>query len=294
MLVTMKEILDRANAEAYAVIAPNVFSEMDARTCLEVAEEECAPIILDVAISQTADIRFHGSYLTALANQTSVPVAINLDHGARFEHAIMAIQSGFTSIMVDRSALSYKENVAQVKELAKIAHAVGLSVEAELGHVGMGCDGMQVTSDLLTDPVQAEEYIRLTGIDCLAVAIGTAHGAYQGTPHLDFERLQAIKERVKCPLVLHGGSGTGDENIAKACRLGINKVNVCNELLGAMNRRVIEANLSGDNVYDFWSVCLGGMRDRVRELIGIAGSHGKAWKVPYPTLTHRDINMKEG
>ena len=293
MLVTMREILDRANRESYAVVAPNVFSEMDARTCLEVAEEEQSPIILDVAMTQTADIRFHGSYLTRLANETSVPVAINLDHGGCFEHAIMAIQSGFTSIMVDRSSLPYEENVAQVSELCKIAHAAGLSVESELGHVAFGNEDIEVTSDMLTDPAQAEDYIRRTGIDCLAVAIGTAHGAYVGTPHLDFERLTAIKERIQFPLVLHGGSGTGDENIAKACRLGINKVNVCNELLAAMNKRVKEADLSGDNAYNFWAVCLGGMRDRIRELIHICGSNGKAWPVPYPKLTHQDINMME-
>lgn len=289
----MKEILDRANRENYAVLAPNVFSEMDARACLEVAEEEESPLILDVAMTQTADIRFHGSYLTRLANETVVPVAINLDHGACFDHAIMAIQSGFTSIMVDRSSLPYEENVAQVIELCKIAHAAGLSVESELGHVGFGSDGESVTRDMLTDPAQAEEYIRLTGVDCLAVAIGTAHGTYSGTPHLDFDRLIAIKERVQFPLVLHGGSGTGDENIAKACRLGINKVNVCNELLAAMNTRIKEADLSGDSVYQFWSVCLSGLRDRVRELIHICGSNGKSWPVPSPKLVYRDINMME-
>jgi len=288
----MKAILDRANAEGYAVIAPNVFSEMDARTCLEVAEEEKSPIILDVAMTQTADIRFHGRYLTALANQTPVPVALNLDHGACFEHAIMAIQSGFTSIMVDRSSLAYADNVAQVKELTKIAHAVGLTVEAELGHVGYGCDDA-AAPDLLTNPEEAEDYIRQTEVDCLAVAIGTAHGAYRGKPHLDFERLAAIKERVRYPLVLHGGSGTGDQNIARACRMGINKVNVCNELLFAMNKRVKEADLTGDNAYNFWQVCLGGMRDRVRELIHITGSNGKAWNVAYPSLTHKEISMRE-
>lgn len=244
-------------------------------------------------MTQTADIRFHGSYLTRLANETAVPVAINLDHGACFDHAIMAIQSGFTSIMVDRSSLPYKENVAQVSELCKIAHAAGLSVESELGHVGFGCDGESVTKDLLTDPAQAEEYIRLTGVDCLAVAIGTAHGTYSGTPRLDFDRLTAIKERVQFPLVLHGGSGTGDENIATACRLGINKVNVCNELLAVMNTRIKEADLSGDSAYQFWSVCLNGLRDRVRELIHICGSNGKSWPVSSPKLVHSDINMME-
>lgn len=293
MLVTMKEILDKANLEGYAVVAPNVMSEMDARACLEIAQEQNAPLILDVAMTQTADIYFHGSYLTRLAELARVPVAINLDHGATFEDAIKAIRSGFTSIMVDRSSLPYEENIDQVKELVKIAHAVDVSVEAELGHVGSGCNYGTPGDDMFTDPEQALDYIQRTGVDCLAVAIGTAHGAYAGVPHLDFDRLIAIKQRVGIPLVLHGGSGTGDENIAKACRLGVNKVNVCNELLKSMYVGVMAGDLSGDNAYDFWNVALEGLRSRLRQLIQICRCNEKSWAKERPGLPHQKTTMRE-
>ncbi len=293
MLVTMKEILDRANAGCYGVVAPNVTAEMDARACIEVAEDENSPLILDVAMIHTSDIFFHGSYLTRLADSASVPVAINLDHGATFEDAIKAIRSGFTSIMVDRSSLPYEENLEQVKELVRIAHAVDVSVEAELGHVGTGSSYNETGNDLLTDPNQALDYIKQTGIDCLAVAIGTAHGAYVGVPHLDFERLIAIKNKVGIPLVLHGGSGTGDDNIAKACKLGINKVNVCNELFKNMYDSVMANDLTGDNAYEFWNVALAGLKKRMHELIHICGCNNKAWIPERKGLPRNHGSMKE-
>ena len=293
MLVTMKEILDRANAGSYAVVAPNVTAEMDARACLEVAEDERAPLILDVAMIHTSDIFFHGSYLTKLADLAAVPVAINLDHGASFADAIKAIRSGFTSIMVDRSSLPYKENLEQVAELVKIAHAVNVSVEAELGHVGVGSNYGKLGEDLLTDPDQALDYIKKTGVDCLAVAIGTAHGAYAGEPHLDFERLKEIKKKVGIPLVLHGGSGTGDDNISKACTLGINKVNICNELFKSMYDSIMENDLSGDNAYEFWNIALAGLKKRMHELIHICGCNGKAWTPERKGLPRNHGSMKE-
>lgn len=295
MLVTMKEILDRANAENYAVVAPNIFSEMDARACLEAAEQECSPIILDVAPQCTPDMVFLGSYLTRLCEKAGIPVAINLDHGKTYEDAVRAIRAGFTSIMVDRSILPYEENVAKVSELVRMAHAVGVSVESELGHVGSGCDYTDGDSvkNMMTQPEQAKDFIERTGVDCLAVAIGTAHGAYAGTPHLDFDRLQEIKAIVKIPLVLHGGSGTGDENIARACRLGINKVNVCTELLSCMHQRILSTDLHGDKVFDIWATASDGIRDRVRELIHICGCNGKAWQKAQTGLGFVQTTMRE-
>lgn len=293
MLVTMKEILDRANSENYAVLAPNVFSEPDARTCLEAAEMENSPIILNVAMQHTPDIIFFGSYLTRLCEQASVPVAINLDHGQTFVDALKAIKAGFTSIMVDRSMLPFEQNVSEVKELVNIAHPLGISVEAELGQVGYGKDYMSSKEDMLTDPEQAAEYISRTNVDCLAVAIGTAHGSYVCEPTIDFARLEKIKNRTNFPLVLHGGSGTGDDNIAKACKMGINKVNVCNELLGRMYDNILSSNLSGDNAYDFWKIALNALRKRVRELIHICGSNGKKWQTDSKGLPHVETSMHE-
>ena len=147
---------------------------------------------------------------------------------------MIALRSGFLSIMVDRSSLPYEENVAEVcGNWLKIAHAVGVSVEAELGHVGSGEQYDADRNAGLTDPEQAKAYVEATGIDALAIAIGTAHGKYVGTPYLDFELLEKIYNEVEIPLVLHGGSGSGDENLARATRMGITKVNIGTDLFQA-------------------------------------------------------------
>ncbi|GHV63837.1 fructose-bisphosphate aldolase [Spirochaetia bacterium] len=277
MLVSMKEILDRANRENYAVMAPNVSMELDARAVLEAAEEMKSPLILDVLYKANPDMYLFGSYLRRLAEQASVPVAINQDHGQEYAHAVAAIRAGFTSIMVDRSALPYEENAAQVAELAKIAHAVNVSVEAELGYVGMGSNYDHDGISGLTEPSLALDYISRTGIDCLAVAIGTAHGAYKGKPKLDFDRLEEIKKITRFPLVLHGGSGTGEENLAKACKLGINKINVANDLFRAAHSELLKSDMEGNGVYKFWDVCSRGLKNRTKELIECFGGKGKAW-----------------
>ena len=281
MLVTMKEILDKACKEGYAVPAPNVSSEIDARAMIEGAEDMNAPIILDVGWVQTADILLFGSYLTKLAEETCVPVAINLDHGADFAHAIMAIKAGFTSIMVDRSTQPYERNVEEVKELVKIAHAVGVSVEAELGHVGQGVQYSVDRDAALTDPIQAKQFIEDTGVDCLAVAIGTAHGAYTGTPYLDYERLQKIKSIVgdDYPLVLHGGSGTGDEALKKVSRMGINKINLCTDLFIAATEGIVKANLTGNDCKKVYNIAKQSEKELIKKYLELFGAKDKAWEV---------------
>lgn len=279
MLVTMKEILQHANQGGYGVIAPNVGRELDARAALEAAEEKQAPIILDVFYTDPADFQFFGSYVTRLADMARVPVAVQLDHGGAFAQGINAIRAGFTSIMVDRSSAPYEQNVAEVADMVRIAHSIGVSVEAELGHVGQGSHYEVDGTAALTDPQQAKAYIEQTGVDALAVAIGTAHGFYSGTPHLDFDRLVAIKEATGHPLVLHGGSGTGDENLRKACQLGINKVNIGGELIRAAYDAIQQTDLSGNHVYGLFNVISAGFKGRVKELIDLFGSAGKAWTV---------------
>lgn len=237
MLVTMKEILDAARAGGYGVTAPNINNEDTLRAAVEAAVENKAPMILDVGYGANQDVVFFGRMCEALAQQANVPICINQDHGAKYEHAIWAIRAGYTSIMVDRSTLPYDENIAQVAELVKVAHAVNVSVEAELGHVGQGVQYDIDRNAGLTDPNQAADYVAQTGIDCLAVAIGTAHGEYTGTPYLDFPLLHKIFDTVSVPLVLHGGSGTGDENLAKATREGISKVNLATDLYKAGAKR---------------------------------------------------------
>ncbi len=281
MLVTMKEILDRANKENYAVPAPVVQTEFNARVAIKCAEELNSPIILLVPLIFDYDVDLFGRYLKALAEAAAVPVAINHDHGSDFESAIACIRAGFSSIMVDRSMLSFEENVAQVKELVKVAHAVGVSVEAELGHVG-NANNYDVDRDAaLTEPELAKKFIDETGIDCLAVAIGTAHGAYNKgqKPYLDYERLAQIKEATgNFPLVLHGGSGTGDEGLSKVAKMGINKVNIGCELFASAIEAIETADTDGNGAYGFANIIEEGYGSRVKHFIKVLDSEGKAWK----------------
>ncbi len=293
MLYTMKELLDKANEGNYAVAAPNVSSELDARAALEVSEELNSPVILDIAVVSTPDLVFAGRYISELCRMARVPVALNLDHGSQFSHAILAIRGNFTSVMVDRSMLPYEENVKQVKEIVKIAHSVGISVEAELGHVGSGLD--ESSSDgMLTDPLMAAKFIEDTGVDCLAIAIGTAHGAYKKAPKIDFDRLVKIKEACgNIPLVLHGSSGSGDENIKKACRLGINKVNIANELLQGACKKLLAADLSGNGAYEIWNLAKEGYKETLRSRMELYGCIGKAWTKESDGIGNGKITMSE-
>lgn len=243
MLVTMKSILDKAKEGRYAVAAPNVGDQVTVEACLQIAEEEKSPIILDFG-EAFGDIYTFAKMALPLCRDCAVPVAINLDHGHNFEIAIKAIRAGFTSVMVDRSTLPYEENVKQVKEITRIAHIAGVSVESELGQlIERGQDSNDETL-FLTDPRQAKEFVEETGIDCLAVAIGTAHGPYKGKPFLDLERLAEIRDTVSVPLVLHGGSYTGDENLKKAVGNGICKVNLASDLF-ASAAKSLKAFLDG-------------------------------------------------
>lgn len=278
MLVTMTEILQKSRAGKYGVIAPNINNEVTARAAIQAAEELDAPVILDVIYGASPDIHLLALEVHYLADRAKVPVALNLDHGGTFEQAIDAIQAGFSSIMVDRSAKPFEENVAEVAELAKIAHAVGLSVESELGHVGIAANGDGQTADLYTNVEQAAEYVERTGVDALAVAIGTAHGSYPAdyVPHLDFDRLHELYEAVPVPLVLHGGSGSGDENLARAAHEGITKINVGTDLFKAGNRNMVahvdelkRANLAYDLMAE-------GYKEELKRHMLLVGQDGKA------------------
>ena len=280
MLVTMKEILDRANKENYAVAAPNVGNELNARASIEAAEDMNAPLILDVAFHATSDIFFFGHELRMLAEQSSVPIAINLDHGTTLEQVQKAINAGFTSVMIDRSSYPDNENIRDVKEVVRIAHAAGISVEAELGHVGNAENYAHDRDAALTDPELAKKYIEETGVDCLAVAIGTAHGAYPAEfkPYLDFDRLIEIKKTTNhFPLVLHGSSGTDSESLRKACQLGINKVNINNDLCKATVESIRNKNFDGNKAYSIFRVVQEGFKEKLKEMIAVYGSADKAW-----------------
>ncbi|BDF03490.1 class II fructose-bisphosphate aldolase [[Clostridium] hylemonae] len=295
MLVTMKEILDRANEGNYAVPAPVVQTELNARTAIKCAEEMNSPVILLVPLIFDYDVDLFGRYLKALAEASKVPVAVNHDHGSDFESAVACIRAGFSSIMVDRSELPFEENAAQVKELVKVAHAAGVSVEAELGHVGNASNYEADRDAALTEPELAKRFIEETGIDCLAVAIGTAHGAYDKgqIPYLDYDRLEEIKKVTgNFPLVLHGGSGTGDEGLKKAARMGINKVNIGCELFASAIEAIDNADTSGSGAYGFANIIEEGYGSRLKHFITILGSEGMAWKADN-TVRRKKVEITE-
>lgn len=231
----MGTILGEATSKGYGVAAPNVFDGESVRVCFEAALELRAPMVIDVGgnldIEYLADVvRFYSRRFP------EVPVALNLDHGRDFETAAKAIRAGFTSVMIDRSTAPFEDNVKETAEVVRMAHAVGVSVEAELGHVGRGANYEVDRQIGLTVPEEVADFAERTGVDCLAVAIGNAHGVYVGTPQLELDRLTAIREVTSIPLVLHGGSSTGDENLKNAIKHGISKVNLGTDLtLAAFN-----------------------------------------------------------
>lgn len=229
MLEPMRDLLIEAKRGGYAVAAPNVYNEESVKAAFRAAEELDAPIILDVGFAM--DIEVTGEIVRFVgARHPRIPWALNLDHGGPFEHIMRAIRAGYSSVMVDRSTLPFEENVAQTAEVVRIAHAVGVSVEAELGHVGVGAEYEKTRDAGLTRPEEASAFVERTGVDCLAVAVGTSHGTYKGTPHLEFDLLETLSGMLDIPLVLHGGSGTGDDNLRRAVKTGVQKVNLYTEL----------------------------------------------------------------
>lgn len=234
MYVTMGDILQHAHEHYYGVMAMNCINLEMARGVIAAAEEERSPIIIQMGTNQ---MRKHANpdqmvpLIQKMAEEATVPVALNLDHGSDYQVIINAIQRGFSNIMFDGSELPFEDNIQKTKLITALAHQQGITVEAELGHVGQAMDEDEINQDFLTNPEQALQFVEETGIDALAVAIGTAHGSYPKNkiPVLDFERLNEIKQTVNIPLVLHGGSACGDDNIRQAVANGINKINICTD-----------------------------------------------------------------
>ncbi len=227
-LVTMNEILRPARREKRAIGAFNVANYETALAVLKAAEAERSPVIIQVydrlfQSDKAADI---AGMLIRLAQRANQPIALHLDHGASLESVVIALRAGYTSVMLDGSRLPYAENVAKTKLAVSLAHAVGASVEGEIGHVAQG----DPTS--LTSVEEALSFARDTQLDALAVSIGTAHGYYTAEPKLDIDRCRAIGEALpELPLVLHGGSGTPLDAVRKSIHCGIAKINIATEYM---------------------------------------------------------------
>ena len=281
MLVNMNDVLLPAREKGYGVGFFNAVNVEMARAIIEVAEELNAPVMVGTAqvLLPAMPLERVAEYLVPMAQKASVPVCVHYDHGLTFERCMQALRLGFTSVMYDCSTESYEDNATKVAEMARICHAMGATIEGELGHVGdnEGAGRLQNPSDFFTDPDVAVDFVERTGVDSLAVAVGNAHGDYKFPPKLDFDRIETIAARTGLPLVLHGGSGLSDSDFQVAIQRGICKVNIFTDLDKAGKAGVERGLAAGASTlmglipYEIES-----MKDVVREKIALFGTANRA------------------
>lgn len=248
MIVSLNNILYKAKAGGYGVAAPDAYNSQSVEACFRAAVNLKAPIILSCLgtthMEETAELtRFYSRMYPEAV------VALHLDHGGPFEQIMGALRCGYSSVMIDRSKLPFDDNVREVREVVRIAHAMGVPVEAELGHVGTGTEYEATRDSGLTHKDEAQRFVAETGVDALAVAVGTSHGVYRGTPRLEFDLLRDLAGLVSVPLVLHGGSGTGDENLKRCIACGIQKINLFTDMADPAGETMV-AYLKGTETDD--------------------------------------------
>ena len=279
----MKELLTIAKVNKFAVPAFNIGSLEILRAVMEVAEETNSPVILEIHPLEI-------EYLTdpfvltvkEYAHKSKVPVVIHMDHGSNIYDVMRSIKNGYTSVMIDASNLPYEENVALTKQVVELAHKVNVSVEAEIGTIGaMNYETEGVDNVLYTDPEQAKDFVKRTGIDCLAVAIGTAHGLYPKnfTPKLNLELLKILNKEVNIPLVLHGGSGNPDEEVTASVSLGVSKVNISSDVKSVFFKKCHELLNENPNQYepcDLFPKCIDEAKKVIYHKLNVLNTIGKA------------------
>ena len=281
MLVNMKEMLAKAQKEQYGIGFFNAVNVEMARAIIETAEELRAPVIVGTAevLLSAMSLERVAEYLIPMAQKAGVPVAVHYDHGLTFEKCMEALKLGFSSVMYDCSTASYEENLDRVAEMVRVCHGMGVTVEGELGHVGdnEGAGKLENPSDYFTDPAVAADFVRKTGVDALAVAVGNAHGDYKFPPKLDFSSITAIREATGIPLVLHGGSGLSDDDFREAVRRGVCKINIFTDLDKA-GKAGIEKGLKNGaaSMMGLIPYEIEAMKEVVRNKIGLFGSDGRA------------------
>lgn len=281
MLVNMNDILLSAKEGKYGVGFFNAVNVEMARAIIETAEELKAPVMIGTAevLLPAMELDLVANYLIPMAKKATVPVCVHYDHGLTFERCMQAIKLGFTSVMYDCSTASYEENITKVAEMVKICHAMGVTVEAELGHVGDNAGSGKLTNpeDYFTDPDTAVDYVKRTGVDSLAVAVGNAHGDYAFPPKLDFDRIQIISGKTNLPLVLHGGSGLADADFKNAVRLGVSKINIFTDIDKAGKAGVEAGIAAGERtMMGLIPYEIKAMKEVVAEKIKLFGSEGRA------------------
>ena len=280
-LVTSEKMLLDAQKGCYAVGAFNVENMEMVKAVLAAAEELKAPVMLQTTPGtiKYGTVETYAAIVKAEAEKVSVPVCLHLDHGDSFELAVQAMKAGYTSVMIDGSHEDFENNIAITKKVVDVAKAIGIPVEAELGKVGGKEDDLEADADTNTDPVEAKEFVERTGVSSLAVAIGTAHGFYVGTPVLDKPRVSAIKEVVPVPLVLHGASGLSEEDVKECVERGMCKVNFATELRAAYTAAVKKLLEENPETYDPKKLGIVGMeavKEQVMLRMKMCGCDGKA------------------
>lgn len=291
MLVSLKELMEDAEKGGYAVGAFNVSNLESLMAIMQAAEETGRGVILNYAEVHAPFLSMEQAALIMLdaAKKAKVPVCVHLDHGSSMESCIQAIRLGFTSVMLDASAEDYETNVRETKEIVRLAHSVGVTVEAELGHIfssDMGLaespkeaetlESFDSAEDVYTDPATAKDFVERTGVDVLAIAFGTTHGIYTKKPKLDLERITKIKDAVDIPFVMHGGSGLSKEEFQTAIRNGIRKINYYTYMTLAGGRAVKEAldqKSPDENIFfhDIPMIAVEAMKENVKEAIRVFG-----------------------
>lgn len=283
-LVSLKDVLTDARAKSYAVGSFNVVDLVSLEAILETAEELQSPVILAIAEVHFKYVNLENitPAIKEVARRSSTPAILHLDHGESFEAIMRALRAGFTSIMFDGSKLSLDENIRQTAAIVKMCHAVGVTVEAELGHIG-GAEGgsggaVPPPEEFYTKVDEAVRFVKETNVDALAVAIGTAHGLYKGKPQLDFERLKALNAALGIPLVLHGGTGLSNEDFHKCIDNGVAKINFYTGMSVSATERIKDKLKASPESYDYPGLLLeakAGIRQTVGEQISIFRSRGK-------------------
>ncbi|HHT67819.1 MAG TPA: class II fructose-1,6-bisphosphate aldolase [Limnochordia bacterium] len=283
MLVSGIELFQAAKKGGYAVGAFNLNNMEILQAIIEAAEEENSPVFIQASQGgiKYAGIEYIAGMARVAAETAKVPIALNLDHGTSFTQVVQCVRHGFSNVMIDGSKHAFEENIALTQKVVEVAHPNNVGVEAELGKIGGVEDDIVVDAAdaSFTDPKEAAEFVERTGVDALAIAIGTAHGVYKGEPKLDFKRLEEIAAATDVPLVLHGASGIGDEQIRKAVPFGITKINIDTDLRVAFSQAIKDVLAKNPGEIDPRKI-LGPARDAMKEVarkkMRLFGSAGRA------------------
>lgn len=277
MLVNLNQVLKKAQEDRYAVGLFNTTDTDMLEAAIGAAEELRSPIIIGTAevLLPYGELKLIAPSVVEAAKRATVPVVVHYDHGLTFERCMEALQLGFSSVMFDGSAKPYEQNLEETKEIVKIAHAMGATVEGEIGHVGEAANEDNLLTDMYTTPDEAESYLNATGVDALAIAIGSAHGVYKTKPMLNIPRLCEIRKRVDVPLVLHGGSGLSDDDFRNTIRNGIAKVNIFTDLCLAGSSAMKEASDNNISYLDARNLKVNAIKEAVKKKMILFGSDGR-------------------